>query len=104
MLKILKYPACLVFLAGVGILLGCYIHGLRTNQPTIMSGVAFVRKLPYGEQIAGRIETTVFFYWEQRELEKFRKQYPGPLKRPQQEGAGGNFPAASQQRSFREEA
>jgi hypothetical protein len=60
MIKTIKYGVLFGFLAGAGILLGCWIHGIRTNQPTIMSGVAFIRELPQGEQIVGRIETWWF--------------------------------------------
>ena len=80
MLRILKYAVYFGFLAGVGILVGCYIHGLRTNQPTIMSGVAFVRELPYGEQIVGRIETTVFSWQEERDLKRYQKEHEGQIK------------------------
>lgn len=80
MLRILKYIVFFGFLAGVGILLGCYIHGLRTNQPTVMSGVAFVRELPYGEQIVGRIETTVFSWQEERDLKRYEKEHKGQIK------------------------
>lgn len=80
MFRILKYAVYFVFLAGVGILLGCYVHGLRTNQPTIMSGVAFVRELPYGEQIVGRIETTVFSWQEKRNLERYEEEHKGEIK------------------------
>jgi hypothetical protein len=80
MLRILKYAVYFVFLAGVGILLGCYIHGLRSNQPTIMSGVAFVRELPYGEQIVGRIETTVFSYQEEKDLKRYQEEHKGQIK------------------------
>ena len=80
MLRILKYAVYFVFLAGVGTLLGCYIHGLRTNQPTIMSGVAFVRELPYGEQIVGRIETTVFSYQEEKDLKRYQEEHKGQIK------------------------
>jgi hypothetical protein len=79
-LKILKYVVYFGFLAGVGILLGCFIHGMRTNQPTIMSGVAFVRELPYGEQIVGRIETSVFSYQEKKNLEDYEAQHKGQIK------------------------
>lgn len=64
-----------IFLAGVGVLIGCFIHGQRVNQTTVMSGVAFVRELPYGERVVGWIETTVFSYQEQRNLEKFREKH-----------------------------
>ncbi|MGO9572634.1 MAG: hypothetical protein ACLP5H_34390 [Desulfomonilaceae bacterium] len=80
MLRILKYAVYFLFLAGVGILLGCYIHGVRSNQPTIMSGVAFVRELPYGERIVGAIETTVFSYQEKKNLEDYEKKYKGQIK------------------------
>ncbi len=80
MLRTLKYVVYFSILAGVGILLGCYIHGLRTNQPTIMSGVAFVRALPCGEQIVGMIETTVFSYQEKRSLENYEEKYKGKIK------------------------
>jgi len=45
-----------------------------------MSGVAFVRELPYGEQIVGLIETTVFSYHEKRELEKFQEAHQGKIQ------------------------
>ena len=80
MLRILKYVVYFGFLAGVGILLGCFIHGLRTNQPTIMSGVAFVRELPYGEQIVGSIETSVFSWQEERDLKRFQEEHKGEIK------------------------
>ncbi len=62
-------------LAGLGVLIGCFIHGQRVNQTTVMSGVAFVRELPYGERVVGWIETTVFSYQERRNLEKFREKH-----------------------------
>ena len=80
MLRILKYAVYFGFLAGVGILLGCYIHGLRSNQPTIMSGVAFVREFPYGEQIVGVIETTVFSYQERKNLERYQEEHKDKIK------------------------
>jgi hypothetical protein len=80
MLRILKYAVYFGFLAGVGILLGCFIHGMRSNQPTIMSGVAFVRELPYGEQIVGRIETMVFSWSEERDLKRYQKEHEGQIK------------------------
>ncbi len=64
-----------VALAGLGVLIGCFIHGQRVNQTTVMSGVAFVRELPYGERVVGWIETTVFSYQERRNLEKFREKH-----------------------------
>jgi hypothetical protein len=51
MIKTIQYGVLFGFLAGAGILLGCWIHGIRTNQPTIMSQVAFIRELPYGEEL-----------------------------------------------------
>ena len=79
----LKTSLCVVyfgFLAGVGIILGCYIHGVRVNQPTLMSGVAFVRELPQGERVVGYIETTVFSYEEKKDLEDFEKKHKGNIK------------------------
>ncbi len=46
----------------------------------IMSGVAFVRELPYGEWTVGLIETTVFSYIEKRDLERFRKEHQGNIQ------------------------
>jgi hypothetical protein len=80
MFKALKYTVYFGFLAGVGILLGCWIHGARTNQPMIMSGVAFVRELPYGELIVGNIETAVFRREEEKDLQKFQEEHKGNIK------------------------
>jgi hypothetical protein len=80
MLKIFLYVIYFGFLAGVGIILGCYIHGVRVNQPTLMSGVAFVREMPQGERIVGFIETTVFSYEEKKSLEDYKKRYEGQIK------------------------
>ena len=80
MLKIFLYVIYFGFLAGIGIVLGCYIHGARVNQPTLMSGVAFVRELPQGERIVGYIETTVFSYEEKKSLEDYKKKYEGKIK------------------------
>jgi hypothetical protein len=80
MLKIFLYVIYFAFLAGIGIVLGCYIHGVRVNQPTLMSGVAFVRELPHGERIVGLIETTVFSYEEKKSLEDYKKKYEGKIK------------------------
>jgi hypothetical protein len=80
MLKIFLYVIYFGFLAGIGIVLGCYIHGVRVNQPTLMSGVAFVRELPEGERIVGLIETTVFSYEEKKSLEDYQKKYEGKIK------------------------
>jgi hypothetical protein len=80
MLKIFLYVVYFGFLAGVGVVLGCYVHGVRVNQPTLMSGVAFVRELPQGERIVGQIETWVFSYQEKKSLEDFKKQHEGKIK------------------------
>lgn len=80
MLKAFLYVIYFVFLAGIGIVLGCYIHGVRVNQPTLMSGVAFVRELPQGERIVGFIETTVFSYEEKKSLEDYKEKYKGKIK------------------------
>ena len=66
MLKILKYLIAFAALAGIGVVVGCFIHATRVNQTTLMSGVALVRELPYGERVVGMIETTVFSYQERR--------------------------------------
>lgn len=80
MLKKLAYVVYFGFLAGLGILLGCYIHGARVNQTTVLSGVAFVRELPYGEYVVGRIETTVFSYQERKNLEDWLEKHKGNIK------------------------
>src|SRR5271157_1813283 len=80
MLKIFLYVIYFGFLAGVGIVLGCYIHGVRVNQPTLMSGVAFVRELPQGERIVGLIETAVFSYQEEKNLKDYKEQHKGNIK------------------------
>ncbi len=80
MLRILKYVVGFGVLAGVGILLGCYIHGIRTNQPTLMSGVAFVRELPQGERIVGYIETKVFTWQEERSLKNYQDEHKGNIQ------------------------
>lgn len=83
-------------LAGLGILLGCYIHASRVNQTTVMSGVAFVRELPYGEHIVGYTETAVFSYQERKHLEDFREKHKNNIKidpevlKKQQELLGGS--------------
>jgi hypothetical protein len=51
MIKIIKYGLYFGFLAGVGILLGCWIHGIRANQTTIMSQHAFIKELPIGDKL-----------------------------------------------------
>ena len=80
MLKIVKYLVWFVLAAGIGILIGCYIHATRVNQTTLMSGVAFVRELPYGEQVVGIIETTVFSYQEKKNLERYLEKHKGRIK------------------------
>lgn len=80
MMRTGKYILYFVFLAGVGILLGCYIHAARVNQTTLMSGVAFVREMPYGERIVGMIETSVFSYQEQKSLEDFQEKHKGQIQ------------------------
>ena len=80
MLRVLKYLVCFTALAGIGIVLGCYIHATRVNQDTLMSGVALVRELPYGERIVGMIETTVFSYQEKRSLEQYQEKFKGQIK------------------------
>jgi hypothetical protein len=80
MKKIALYVVYFGFLAGLGILVGCYIHAARVNQTTVMSGVAFVREMPYGEQIVGRIETAVFSYQERKSLETFKEENKGKIK------------------------
>jgi len=80
MLKLLKYLIWFGLMAGIGIILGCYVHGARVNQTTLMSGVAFVRELPYGERMVGIIETTVFSYQEKRNLEKYLEKHKGNIK------------------------
>ena len=79
-LKVLKYLVWFGLMAGIGILLGCYIHGQRVNQTTVMSGVAFVREMPYGEHIVGYIETKVFTYLETKNLKEFREKHKGNIK------------------------
>lgn len=80
MKRILVLATCLIALSGIGILLGCYIHAVRVNQTTLMSGVAFVRELPYGEQVVGFVETTVFSYQEKKNLETFKKKHEGQIQ------------------------
>ncbi len=79
-MKKLLYIIWFVCVAGIGVVLGCFIHATRVNQTTLMSGVAFVRELPYGEQIVGLIETAVFSYQERRELEKFQETHRGQIQ------------------------
>jgi len=79
-MKIARYIVYFGLLAGVGILLGCYIHAARVNQTTLMSGVAFVREMPYGERIVGMIETSVFSYQEQKNLEEFQQKHKNQIQ------------------------
>jgi hypothetical protein len=74
------YAIYFVLLAGIGVVTGCFIHAQRVNQTTLMSGVAFVRELPYGEHVVGIIETTVFSYQEKRDLEKYREKHEGRIQ------------------------
>ncbi|MBI5248932.1 MAG: hypothetical protein HY912_05505 [Desulfomonile tiedjei] len=80
MLRATKYIVWFGLMAGIGIILGCFIHGQRTNQPTVMSGVAFVRELPHGERIVGAIETWVFSYEEKKNLEEFQEKHKGQIQ------------------------
>jgi hypothetical protein len=80
MWKALKYLVYFGFLACLGILLGCYIHGKRVNQPTLMSGVAFVREFPYGEHIVGYTETYYFGYKEQKHYEEYMEEHGDSIK------------------------
>ena len=72
--------AYFVMLAGIGVVLGCYIHGSRVNQTTVMSGVAFVREFPYGEYVVGWLETTVFSIQEKRDLDEYKEKHKGDIK------------------------
>jgi hypothetical protein len=67
-------------LAGLGVVLGCYIHATRVNQTTLMSGVAFVREVPFGEYVVGNIETLVFSYEEQMALKRYKEEHKGKIK------------------------
>ncbi len=80
MKRIALYIVYFASLSGLGILLGCYVHASRVNQTTVMSGVAFVREMPYGEQIVGRIETAVFSYQERKSLETYKEEHKGKIK------------------------
>lgn len=80
MVKIAAYVVWFVLMAGLGVILGCYIHGERVNQTTLMSGVAFVRALPYGESVVGIIETTVFSHQEKKNLEEYLEKYKGKIQ------------------------
>lgn len=74
-LRVCKFVVWFGLMAGLGILVGCFIHGKRVNQPTIMSGVAFVRAFPYGEYVVGTIETAVFSYQEKKHLDEYLKEH-----------------------------
>jgi len=80
MLKAVKYLVWFGVMAGIGVVLGCFIHGWRVNQTTLMSGVAFVRELPQGERIVGAIETWVFTYQEEKHLKDFMEEHKGKIK------------------------
>ncbi len=80
MIRIFAYLISFVVLAGLGTVLGCYIHAGRVNQTTLMSGVALVRELPYGEQTVGMIETIVFSWQEKRSLQDFQEKHKGQIK------------------------
>jgi hypothetical protein len=80
MLRKLIYVVWFVGMAGLGIILGCFIHGGRVNQTTVMSGVAFVRELPYGERVVGYIETGVFSYQEKKDLETYLDKHKGQIQ------------------------
>ena len=80
MIKIVLYVVYFSLISGLGVLLGCYIHATRVNQTTLMSGVAFVRELPYGEQVVGLIETSVFSYQEKKNLEQYRETHKGRIQ------------------------
>ncbi len=80
MRKILLYGVYFCLLAGLGILLGCYIHAVRVNQTTVMSGVAFVRELPFGEHIVGYTETFVFSIQEKKALEDYMEKHKDNIK------------------------
>jgi len=80
MLKVLAFVIWFGIMAGIGIVIGCYIHAARVNQTTLMSGVAFVRELPYGERVVGFIETAVFSYQERKSLENYLEQHKGQIK------------------------
>ncbi len=80
MLRAIKYTVWFGLMAGIGILVGCFIHGQRTNQPTIMSGVAFVRELPQGERIVGEIETWWFTRKETEDLKEYQEKHKGNIQ------------------------
>lgn len=79
-MKKTMYVLYFIVLTGIGIVVGCFIHAQRVNQTTLMSGVAFVRELPYGEHVVGLIETAVFSYQEKRDLEKYRQKHEGRIQ------------------------
>lgn len=80
MKKIILFIVYFGILAGLGVVLGCYIHASRVNQTTVLSGVAFVREMPFGEYVVGRLETVVFSYQEQMALERYKEQHKGKIK------------------------
>ncbi len=79
-MKKMLYVIWFLAMAGIGVVIGCFVHATRVNQTTLMSGVAFVRELPYGEQIVGLIETAVFSYQERKELEHYQKEHAGKIQ------------------------
>lgn len=75
MKKIILFGLYFVILAGLGVLLGCYVHATRVHQTTVLSGVAFVRELPLGEHVVGRLETIWFRREEERALKRYRDEH-----------------------------
>ena len=80
MRKIVLFGLYFMILAGLGVLLGCYIHATRVHQTTVLSGVAFVREWPYGEYVVGRLETTILGYEEKKALENYMEEHKGNIK------------------------
>jgi len=80
MKRIILFVLYFGILAGLGVVLGCYIHASRVNQTTVLSGVAFVREMPFGERVVGNIETLVFSYQEQMALKRYKDEYKGKIK------------------------
>ncbi len=80
MVRIIGHIFWLGLMAGLGVIIGCWIHGSRVNQTTVMSGVAFVRSFPYGEHVVGALETTVFSYQERQHLKNYKEKYGDQIK------------------------
>ncbi|MFH0821173.1 MAG: hypothetical protein V2B18_00350 [Pseudomonadota bacterium] len=80
MLKTFGFVLWFCLMAATGVVLGCFVHAQRVNQTTLMSGVAFVRELPYGEWIVGHTETAVFSYQEKKNLEQFMEKHGGKIQ------------------------